>query len=327
MKRIALNLIAVDAGTQIRAAIDQQVVTDYAEAMTSGAAFPPIVVFHDGNQHYLADGFHRLMAAQRNDWRELDADVRPGTKEDAVWFALGANRTNGKRLNEQDKQHAALIALQMWPMKMQREIAEQVGCSESLVSKVALKDAANNTSGDSGIRGRALVNKVKRDSVRDLVLAGEQSTEIKRRLHVNTELVADVRRELGLSKIDYSRKGVTSRRQQMREMAELGHSSRQIAAELGLTEVGCRKILRDEHINVPADKAVGGTHRHDSNRIVERIVMDAENLTEGMQLIEFTDLDRSRFAEWLNALTTSRDKLGIFIRRLMKEQQKHGEAA
>lgn len=33
MNRIQLSEIAFDAGTQIRAAIDQRVVTDYAEAM------------------------------------------------------------------------------------------------------------------------------------------------------------------------------------------------------------------------------------------------------------------------------------------------------
>ena len=53
IQRVRLDSVAFDAGTQIRAAIDTQVVSDYAEAMTGGATFPPIVLFHDGNQHYL----------------------------------------------------------------------------------------------------------------------------------------------------------------------------------------------------------------------------------------------------------------------------------
>jgi hypothetical protein len=84
--------------------------------------------------------------------------------------------------------------------------------------------------------------------------------------------------------------------------------------------------LRKEKIDVPADKAVGRIKRHDSNRIIERIVADAENLVEGVNLVEFADLDRAQLAGWLKSLQASRDKLGAFIRRLMKEQQ-DGEAA
>jgi hypothetical protein len=46
------------------------------------------------------------------------------------------------------------MALHVWPTKMQREIAAQVGCSKTLVSKVS-QDVANNTSGEPVIRGRA----------------------------------------------------------------------------------------------------------------------------------------------------------------------------
>jgi ParB-like chromosome segregation protein Spo0J len=325
-QRIRLDAIAFDAGTQIRAALDQQVVADYVEAMSNGAVFPPIVLFHDGNQHYLADGFHRFMAAQRLTFVDIDADVRPGSREDALWFALGANKTNGKRLNEADKTHAVDIALRAWPAKMQREIAEQVGCSESLVSKVA-KDIAKNTSGEPDIRGRALATKTKRDAVREMVLAGKQSIDIKQKLNVHSGVIAEVRRELGLSSIDYSRAAVKARRQQMRDMAAAGHTSRQIATELGLSEPGCREILRAEGIDVPADRAVGHIKRHDSNRIIAQIVMDAEHLTEGVNLVDFASLDRSQLPAWLKSLQASRDTLGAFIRKLMKEQQNHGEAA
>lgn len=325
MTRIAMSAIAFDAGTQVRAAIDQQVVTDYAEAMVNGAQFPPIVLFHDGNQYYLADGFHRFMAAQRNQWREIDAEVQAGTHQDALWFALGANKANGKRLTEADKTHAVAMALMQWPEKMQREIAEQVGCSESLVSKVA-RDTAKNTSGETGLRGRALATKTKRDAIREMVLAGAQSIDIKKKLNAHSEVIADVRKELGLSTVDYSRAAVKERRARMRELAAGGYSSVQIADAVGMSLAGCRDALRNEGIDVPADRVVGKTKRHDANRIIAQIVADAENLTEGVDLVDFEDLDRSSLAEWLASLTDSRNKLGSLIRRLMKEQQR-GQAA
>lgn len=326
MSVVKVTEIRVDAGTQIRASIDQQVVADYAEAMTAGATFPPIVLFHDGNHYYLADGFHRLMAAQRNQFRDIDADIRPGTQQDALWFALGANRDHGKRLTEADKTHAVAIALATWPNKMQREIASHVGCSESLVSKV-FQRTSSNTSVTPELRGRALENKEKRERVRDLVAAGKKTEEVAKQAGVARSFVSNVRAEMGLSTIDMSRKGIASRRERMREMAADGYTSRQIAAELRLSEDGCRATLKAEGIDVPADRAVGKTKRHDSNRILAQVVMDAENLTEGVNLIDFADIDRSQLADWLRSLQESRDKLGAFIRRLMKEQQKNGEAA
>ena len=40
-------------------------------------------------------------------------------------------------MTENDKQHAGSLALQTWPKKLQKAIAVQVGCAESLVLRVA----------------------------------------------------------------------------------------------------------------------------------------------------------------------------------------------
>jgi hypothetical protein len=43
--------------------------------------------------------------------------------------SLGANREHGQRLTTPDKQNAAIMALQQWPSKRSREIAQQIGCA------------------------------------------------------------------------------------------------------------------------------------------------------------------------------------------------------
>lgn len=338
--RVRLEAIVFDAGTQIRASIDQQVVSDYAEAMTNGAVFPPIVLFHDGTRHYLADGFHRFLAAQRIQWRELEADVRPGTKEDALWFALGANRTNGKRLTDGDKKHAILLALAAWPGRSANQIAEQIGVNAGYFSRVKAQHVKDNPKqhvedrviGKDGKTYPASSPKPsrpvspQRQAATELVQQGLSSKAIHESAGVSFGTIAAARRDLGVSGVDTSKAAVQSRRDQLREMADEGHSSRQIAAAIGLTETRTRELARKLNVEIPADKVIGRSKRHDSNRIIERIVMDAENLTEGVDLVDFADIDRSRLAEWLTSLQRSRDKLGAFIRRLMKEQQ-NGEAA
>lgn len=133
---LSLSAIRTDGGTQSRAALSDETVSDYAEAMQLGAEFPPIVVFHDGSAHWLADGFHRVFAAMRNGADSISAIVRQGAREDALWFALGANRENALRPTRGDVRHAVELALKTWPGKTQREIAAQVGCDFGYVSKI-----------------------------------------------------------------------------------------------------------------------------------------------------------------------------------------------
>lgn len=325
-RAVPLSDISFDAGTQVRAAINEDVVTQYAERMTDGDVFPPVVLFHDGNRYYMGDGFHRAMAAQRNGLSEIPSDIRPGTKADALWFALGANKDHGARLTHKDKQHAVQIALEAWPNKLHREIAQHVGCSFSLVSKQSSR--YTGVTGEKVPTGRELVNQQKRDAVIGLIQAGEkQADQIAAKAKVSQSFVSKVRAEMGLQCFDRSRAGVVKRRAQMREMAESGHTSIQIAAALGLSVDGCRETMRTEHIDAPADAVTRRTLRHDSNRIVDQMVMDAENLTADVALINFSELEAERIGDWLGSLAKSKQALSAFIRRLNEEHKKHVEAA
>lgn len=327
---IPLQAIAFDAGTQIREAINEGVVADYAERMAEGAQFPPVVLFHDGNRYYLGDGFHRYMAAQRNGFVDIPADVCAGTKEDALWFALGANKANGHRMTTGDKRHAIRMAIETWPERSGAAIAEQVGCSSQYVLQI--KSGMTTTfdrivTRDGQVRPASSSAAARaREDVALMLKAGASVEDIRSKVRVGRDTVLEIKRALGLG-VDKSRDGVQARRDQMRAMAAEGYTSRQIAAELGLSEEGCRATLRKENIDVPADLVAKGTRKHDSTRILEHIVMDAENLTADVHLIDFSALDGAQIAGWLASLNASRDKLGAFIRRLMKEQQKHGEAA
>jgi uncharacterized ParB-like nuclease family protein len=129
-------VIRVDGGTQTRAAIDDEVVEDYAEAMASGKALPPVVVFHDGTAYWLADGFHRLAAAIQAGKGTIAAEIRAGGRLDAVRHALGANHGHGLRRTNADQRRCVELALQYFNGQSDRALAELCGVGHQLVGEV-----------------------------------------------------------------------------------------------------------------------------------------------------------------------------------------------
>lgn len=336
MNRIALSEIVSDAGTQIRAAVNEQTVADYADRMTEGVTFPPVVLFHDGNRYYLADGFHRVLAANRNQFRDISADVRKGTLQDALWFALGANKANGQRLTGADKKHAIRMALYTWPDRSSNEISDQIGCSRKWVQDVRheLQEASGSQPDQViGRDGRSYparrgARTEKRAAIAEAVKSGESSKSIEQRLKAHPSQIAATRKELGLStRQDQSRDAVAARRTRVREMAAGGFSAPQISQDVGLSEESIRILARRECFEIPGDNAIKNTRRHDANRIVSQMVTDAENLTADVNLIDFAQLDADSIQGWLVSLYGSRKSLNSFIRRLELEQKQYGEAA
>jgi ParB-like chromosome segregation protein Spo0J len=97
IRRLRLPQIRTNAGTQTRVLVDEAAVADYAEAMIAGDRFPPVVVFFDGRDYILADGFHRIRAARQARYETIQAEVRQGTRTDALQFSLASNHSHGLR--------------------------------------------------------------------------------------------------------------------------------------------------------------------------------------------------------------------------------------
>jgi len=101
-----LHLIRIDGDTQTRVELDQDTVDAYADAYLAGAVFPPVTVFFDGKDRWLADGFHRYFAAKKAGKKTILEIITPGTKRDAILFSLGANGKHGKPPSSADKRNA-----------------------------------------------------------------------------------------------------------------------------------------------------------------------------------------------------------------------------
>lgn len=136
--KIKLKLIRLDGGTQPRAAIDQDVVADYAEKIKAGQDMPPVVLFHDGADYWLADGFHRFHAATDAGQADINAEVRTGGKRQAVLYSVGANASHGLRRSNADKRKAVqtLLADEEWAKWSDRKIAEACNVDHKTVAEV-----------------------------------------------------------------------------------------------------------------------------------------------------------------------------------------------
>jgi hypothetical protein len=139
---ISLDLeeIRRDGGTQPRAAIDHLTITEYAADMREGASFPPVLLFFDGTDYWLADGFHRLEAAFSIGLKEIAAEVRQGTRRDAVLYSVGANTTHGLRRTNADKRRAVMTLLddEEWSKWSDSQIAKACAVDHKTVSKYRL---------------------------------------------------------------------------------------------------------------------------------------------------------------------------------------------
>lgn len=144
MKKINLNAIRIDGGTQSRVEINNEAVTDYAEAVKVGIEFPPIVVFFDGADNWLADGFHRYHSHKQAGKASILADVREGTVRDAILFSLSANGTHGLRRTNADKRKAVttLLADSEWAAWSDRKIAELAGVGHPFVASLRRPEVA-----------------------------------------------------------------------------------------------------------------------------------------------------------------------------------------
>ena len=132
---IKLDRIRTDGGTQPRAAIDFDAVDDYTDAMAAGIKFPPVVIFQDGDNYWLADGFHRVKAADQAGLDEITCELHQGTQQDAQWYSFSANKTNGLRRTNDDKGRAVQAALlhSLSAGLSDRQIAQHVGVDHTTV--------------------------------------------------------------------------------------------------------------------------------------------------------------------------------------------------
>ena len=160
-KNLSVDVLITDGGTQSRVSISEETVADYTEVIESNGSawpFPPIVVYHDGNQYFVADGFHRVLAARRAKRGNIPCEVRKGTAQDALRFGMTANDTHGLRMSQADKRNCVELLLDGDEKLTRQEIADIAGVTKRTVQRIVCEHREGGVtlsppSGQSGANG------------------------------------------------------------------------------------------------------------------------------------------------------------------------------
>lgn len=131
VEQLEIRKVRTDGGTQMRAGISPDTVSEYAEHIMDGAEFPAVVVFHDGDNYWLADGFHRVNAYKQAGLSVVPVDIRSGDRADAVKFALKANAANGMPRTRDDMRrgYEVICANELCDKADTKSVKELLGCS------------------------------------------------------------------------------------------------------------------------------------------------------------------------------------------------------
>jgi len=133
-----LNLIRTDLGTQMRVMERSQTIDQYVESMELGCQFPPITVFTNGQEYWLADGFHRLAAFRKRGRDKIPCFLKEGTFDDAREFACCANQDHGLPRSPADKRKAVeqFFAIPGRDALTNSEVARRLGVTTPFVKNV-----------------------------------------------------------------------------------------------------------------------------------------------------------------------------------------------
>lgn len=178
MKTINIKTIRIDGGTQSRVEINNEIVTEYAQAIKAGAEFPAVVVFNDGVDNWLADGFHRFHAHGQAGKASIAAELRTGTARDAVLFSLGANNTHGLNRTNADKRKAVETMLKdpEWAAWSDRKIAEVCGVGHPFVAAIRKPEVAAKQQESRDASATKKAKKVESDSTPTAIQVESDST-------------------------------------------------------------------------------------------------------------------------------------------------------
>ena len=131
--QLSLANIVIDDTIDIRESMNEATIQEYMDILDR---LPPVTVFDTEDGYVLADGFHRATAAERLGLKEIDAEIRTGTRTDALEFAAYANATAALKLTPEERRVGIRRLHRLHPDWNKTKLAQMMGCGERVVQSV-----------------------------------------------------------------------------------------------------------------------------------------------------------------------------------------------
>ncbi|NGM19928.1 ParB N-terminal domain-containing protein [Roseomonas stagni] len=169
--KVAIADLVRDPAYRARQGSSEDILRQYANAIRSGVAMPPVLVARVEGAAVLVDGHYRVDAHRRLGIPCIDANFVEATREEVLWLAAEANLRHGERLKPREVRTAfrAFIAArrhlksrkrrdEAHALLSYREIAQALGGSvaHTTVRKwmvVDFPDIARRMGGEEGPAG------------------------------------------------------------------------------------------------------------------------------------------------------------------------------
>lgn len=287
---------------------------DLAEDISTYGLREPIWLHLDGR---VIDGRNRVRACQI-------AGVKPKTQVYAdsdhtlVPFVVSLNMKR-RHLNESQR---AMVAAKIANLPNHRPEDK----SANRPTSVSQPEAAQMM--NVGVRSVGRAQAVQEHAVPELVAAVERgevsvnsAADLARepaslqRAALQSGSVTRIAREAKEAR-EQTRRPEAERVEQIRAMAERGHTAVQIARSIGIGEERVRELSNRNGVEITAEKVMGKVRRLDSNRIVSQTVLQVAGIGGLFKQIDYAALNRDDLGEWvsslsesINALTRLRNKL------------------
>ena len=145
---LEISTLRRDGGLFCRAGVREDSVATYAAAMKRGTYFPPVIAFNDEQEIWLADGYHRIAAAERIGQKTFSVDLRSGSLRDAILYvtSIKTSKIQGipHTLDDRYRLVERLLRDYVWSRCSDDRIADHCGVSRQCVHRVRQEYASRN---------------------------------------------------------------------------------------------------------------------------------------------------------------------------------------
>lgn len=134
-----LGKIDIIGSPKVRGCLNLEAIEEYRQTYISKRKMPEVVLFETESDHYLiGDGLHRVTAISTLPTNKFSHtfDVRKGTFDDCLAYALKANLAHGMRRTNADKRQGVISALKAHPDKSNVWISELAAVGDTFVGSI-----------------------------------------------------------------------------------------------------------------------------------------------------------------------------------------------